>query len=367
MNGIKLQHILTAVCLIAVIVMTPISCSHKKDIKGENESEQDYHMVDSATELPDELVPKPDRTLSLTAVGDCTFARDVNFVEETSFDAYAKKYGTDYFLENVRDIFAEDDVTIVNFEGTLSNRGERENKTFAFRGDPAYVNVLTSSSVEAANLANNHTVDYGSEAREDTRMYLEQAGIITCRGVDNVTVTDINGIKVGFVGINYLNDQMRTELDSSIAKAKEQGAELVILSMHWGIEKETAPNEDQIEAAHRAIDEGADVVIGTHPHVLQGIEKYKGRYIFYSLGNFCFGGNSNPSDKDSAIFRIKFTFNENGLVDDDNYEVIPCMISESTGFNDYQPTPAAGADKDRIEEKLSSYSRALGIDEVKFR
>ncbi|MGN1116062.1 MAG: CapA family protein [Candidatus Ornithomonoglobus sp.] len=359
MKVIRLQHIIAAVCVIAVIIMTPMSCAHKKN---ETEAEPIQQQ-----EIPAAETAPAERSVSITAVGDCTFARDISFAKETSFDAYAEKYGTDYFFENVRDIFAEDDMTIVNFEGTLSTQGEREAKQFAFRGDPSYVNILTGSSVEAANLANNHSSDYGEVSLTDTKMYLDQAGILNCRGEENVCVSDINGIKVGLVGINYLNDQMKTELEAAVSKAKNMGAELVILSIHWGVEKAAAPNDEQIEAAHRAVDCGADLVIGTHPHVLEGIEKYNGRYIIYSLGNFCFGGNSNPSDKDSAIFRIKFTFDGNGLIDDDNYEIIPCRISESEGYNDYQPTPAEGDAKVRIEEKLTGYSQALGTAELKFR
>lgn len=310
---------------------------------------------------------QPQRSITITAVGDCTFATDINASRELGFVTYAERYGTDYFLENVRDIFLEDDLTIVNFEGTLSDRGTRENKTFAFRGDPSYVNVLSNSSVEAANLANNHSLDYGQISLDDTKMYLDNAGILHCRGEEDVCITDINGIKVGLVGINYLNSQMRTELESAITKAKAMGAEIVILSIHWGIEKATAPNDDQKQAAYTAIDCGADLVIGTHPHVLQGIEKYKGRYICYSLGNFSFGGNNAPADMDSAIFRQTLTLDGDTLLDDDNVEVIPCRISSINGYNDYRPTPASGEQKIAIENKLTSYTSALGDLVLKFR
>ncbi|MDD6762595.1 MAG: CapA family protein [Clostridiales bacterium] len=362
MNELKSHHIVTAVCIAAILIMTPMSCAHKK---GTTEAEPMQQPSAQATEMAEAAAPE--RSLSVTAAGDCTFARDESFARETSFDAYAEKYGADYFFENVRDIFAEDDLTIINFEGTMSTQGAREAKQFAFRGNPSYVNILTGSSVEAANLANNHSADYGAISLTDTKMYLDQAGILNCRGEENVSVSEINGIKVGLVGINYLNDQMKTELEAAISKAKSMGAELVILSIHWGVEKAAAPNDEQIEAAHRAIDCGADLVIGTHPHVLEGVEKYNGKYIWYSLGNFCFGGNSNPSDKDSAIFRIKFTFNGNELIDDDNYEIIPCRISESDGYNDYQPTPAQGDAKARIEARLTEYSQALGTSDLKFR
>lgn len=306
------------------------------------------------------------RTISITAAGDCTFATDINASRELGFVTYAERYGNDWFFANVRDIFGEDDLTVVNFEGTLSERGEREAKQFAFRGSPDYVNILTGSSVEAVNLANNHSMDYGEISLEDTKQYIKNAGIEYCRGEEDVSVTEINGIKVGLVGINYLNDVMKTELESAIGKAESMGAELIILSIHWGIEKATQPNSEQINAAHRAIDCGADLVIGTHPHVLQGFEKYKGKYICYSLGNFSFGGNNAPSDMDTAIFRQTFTFVGNDLKEDDDFEIIPCRISSVNGYNNYQPTPAVGTERERIKTKLIGYTSALGDLELKF-
>lgn len=307
------------------------------------------------------------RTITVTATGDCTFATDINASRELGFVSYAEKYGTDWFFDKVRHIFEEDDLTIVNFEGTLSNRGERAIKQFAFRGDPEYAKALSGSSVEAANLANNHSMDYGEVSLEDTKMYLDAEDILHCRGKDDVAITEINGIKVGLVGINYLNDVMRTELEEAIEKAKDGGAELIILSIHWGIEKATSPTKEQIEVAHKAIDMGVDLVIGTHPHVLEGFEKYKGRYICYSLGNFSFGGNNAPSDMDTAIFRQTFTFKGDNLSDDDNYEIIPCRISSADGYNNYQPIEAEGAKRERIISRLTQYTNNLGELELKFR
>ena len=309
----------------------------------------------------------PVRTLKITATGDCTFATDINASRDLGFVAYHERYGNDWFFKNVKSIFEADDLTIVNFEGTLSDRGERAIKQFAFRGNPEYAKILSGSSVEAANLANNHSMDYGEISLTDTKMYLEEEGILHCRGEEDVTITEINGIKVGLIGINYLNDIMRTELESAIQKAKDGGAELIILSIHWGVEKATAPNAEQIEVAHRAIDLGVDLVIGTHPHVLQGFEKYKGRYICYSLGNFSFGGNNSPSDMDTAIFTQTFTFEGDTLTDDDKVEIIPCRISSTSPMNNYQPTPAEGNQYDRIVDRLTSYTNALGDLQLNFR
>ena len=165
--------------------------------------------------------------------------------------------------------------------------------------------ILTSSSVEAANLANNHSADYGDVSLSDTIKYLNEAGISNFIGT-NTAIRDVNGISVGLVGIDALDETEAAKLENVIGSVKSLGAQLVIVSIHWGEEKATAPNDTQIELAHKAIDAGANLVLGTHPHVLQGIEKYNGKYIAYSLGNFCFGGNNNPADKDTVIYRQTF-------------------------------------------------------------
>ena len=134
--------------------------------------------------------------------------------------------------------------------------------------------------------------------------------------------------------------------------------DLVIVEIHWGIEKEEKPEREQIDFAHRAVDLGADLVIGHHPHVLQGVEKYGGKYICYSLGNFCFGGNPNPSDTDTMIFRQTFSFREGMAANTDDYELIPCSIT-SSGGNDYRPAPLEGAQKERVEKKITERSELV--------
>lgn len=226
--------------------------------------------------------------------------------------------------------------------------------------------MLTTSSVEAANLANNHSADYGDVSLTDTIKYLNEAGISNFIGT-NTAMREINGISVGLVGINALNEEEAGKLEKAIGSVKSLGAQLVIVSMHWGEEKATAPNEQQIELAHKAVDLGADLVIGTHPHVLQGIEKYNGRYIAYSLGNFCFGGNNNPSDKDTVIYRQVFTFVDGILQEDENMTLIPATISGHDNYNDYQPAIATGDRKTEIQNRLTDYSAQFGLMNLNFR
>ena len=305
-------------------------------------------------------------SLTLSVVGDCTLGTDETFDYDTSLNAYYENYGADYFLQNVKDIFSADDLTIANFEGTLTDSDEREDKTFAFKAPASYASILTGGSVEAVNTANNHSHDYGDQSFDDTLAALDDAGIVHF-GYDETAVMDVKGIKVGLVGIYELYDHLEREqqLKDNIAKVKADGAQLVVVIFHWGNETETVPDSNQTTLGRIAIDEGADLVCGHHPHVLQGIETYKGRNIVYSLGNFCFGGNSSPSDMDTMIYQQTFTIDANGVKKDNVTNIIPCSISSAAydGYNNYQPTPAEGDEATRILGKINERSSWISTAE----
>ena len=305
-------------------------------------------------------------SLTLSVVGDCTLGTDETFDYDTSLNAYYENYGADYFLQNVKDIFSTDDLTIANFEGTLTDSDEREDKTFAFKAPASYASILTGGSVEAVNTANNHSHDYGDQSFDDTLAALDDAGIVHF-GYDETAVMDVKGIKVGLVGIYELYDHLEREqqLKDNIAKVKADGAQLIVVIFHWGNETETVPDSSQTTLGRIAIDEGADLVCGHHPHVLQGIETYKGRNIVYSLGNFCFGGNSSPSDMDTMIYQQTFTIDADGIKKDNVTNIIPCSISSAAydGYNNYQPTPAEGDEATRILGKINERSSWISTAE----
>jgi len=305
-------------------------------------------------------------SLTLSVVGDCTLGTDETFDYDTSLNAYYENYGADYFLQNVKDIFSTDDLTIANFEGTLTDSDEREDKTFAFKAPASYASILTGGSVEAVNTANNHSHDYGNQSFDDTLAALDDAGIVHF-GYDETAVMDVKGIKVGLVGIYELYDHLEREqqLKDNIAKVKADGAQLIVVIFHWGNETETVPDSNQTTLGRIAIDEGADLVCGHHPHVLQGIETYKGRNIVYSLGNFCFGGNSSPSDMDTMIYQQTFTIDADGVKKDNVTNIIPCSISSAAydGYNNYQPTPAEGDEATRILGKINERSSWISTAE----
>lgn len=331
----------------------------KKDDSSTDNTDDTSKDSQEETTTPEPTAEPVSITVSM--VGDCTLGTDVNFDQSTSFDAfYQMKNDPGYFFQNVKDIFNADDLTVANMEGTLTTSNDRQQKTFAFKGNPSYTEILTQGGVEATNLANNHSHDYGDQSYEDTIQYLEAAGITTF-GYDRTAVMDVKGIKVGLIGIYELKDGLgrQQQVIDTIQAVKDQGAQVIIVSFHWGTEKSNIPDDIQKTLAHLAIDQGADLVVGHHPHVLQGIEKYQGKNIVYSLGNFCFGGNKNPSDKDTMIFQQTFTVENGELVEDDVTNIIPCSLSSESGYNNYQPMVLEGSEKERVLQKIEEFSAAL--------
>lgn len=317
-----------------------------------------------STEAPETAAVKVprlvDAQLTVSLMGDCTLGTDEAFNYDTSLNAYFATQGADYFFQNVRPILEADDLSIVNMEGTLTESTERNWEKFAFKGSPDFVNILSGSSVEAANIANNHSHDYGDQSFEDTKAILKEAGI-TPFGYDDTAVVTVKGVKVGLVGIYELNDHLerKQQLKDNIAQVRRDGADLIIVVFHWGNERETVPDSNQMTLGHLAVDYGADLVVGHHPHVLQGIEEYRGRYIVYSLANFCFGGNSAPTDMDTMIFQQTFTLRNGEVLCDSNTKIIPCSVSSATGYNNYQPTPSEGSEAERILQKIEDLSSQI--------
>lgn len=335
------------------------SAEGSQDTTGDGQASAEGNGEDA--QEAQSVQPVEEVKITVSMVGDCTIGTDEQFDKSSNFDAfYIVKKDPGYFFQGVRDVFAADDLTVINMEGTLTESDTRQDKTYAFKGDPKYTEILTAGNVDAANLANNHSKDYGEQSYTDTIQYLESAGIATF-GYDRTSVLDIKGIKVGLVGIYVLADGMerQQQLIDNIQSVKNQGAQVVIVSFHWGTEKATYPDDIQKTLAHIAVDNGADLVVGHHPHVLQGIEEYNGKNIVYSLGNFCFGGNRNPLDKDTMIFQQTFTFENGELVQDNVKNIIPCSLLSVKEYNDYQPTILEGSESERVLQKIQELSSGL--------
>jgi len=311
-----------------------------------------------------EPAPEPIITITVSAAGDVTVGGcPVN----SSFNSYMRQFDLQdkdfsFFFRNVRDIFNEDDLSIVNFESTLTDATKRDDKRFTFRAPPEFSQVLRGSGINAVTLANNHSRDFGEVSYIDTQNNLEAEGIAFF-GNDTNTILNIKGINIGMFGYstwNYTDPSVFFDrVKDSIDDLRSRGADLVIAYFHWGKEGSYEPNSAQTRLGRFTIDSGADLVLGAHPHVIQGIEVYNGRNIVYSLANFSFGGNRWPPDYDSFIFRQTFTF-ENGILQESNEtEIIPIRVSSISGENNYQPTPATGATAERILKEIQRLSNKL--------
>lgn len=302
--------------------------------------------------------------ITISAAGDVTLGnthvQDYSYSFRQMYDSVDDK---SYFFENVYEYFSQDDMTIVNLEGALTFTEEmREGATYNIKGDPEYAQILTLGSVEAVSMANNHRRDYLEQGSADTVAALEEEGIIWAYD-NNVGIYETKGIKIGIISVNWVayGRSIMNFVEKGMQKLEEAGADLKIVCCHWGIEREYLPNQDQMDLGKQCIDAGADLVLGHHPHVLQGIEEYKGKYIVYSMGNFCFGANRNPADKDTMIFRQTFVLEEGQDIVYGEAQVIPCSVSSVKNRNDYKPTPAEDDEYTRILQKINEGSKYFGV------
>ncbi len=319
--------------------------------------------TDSPTPLPTATPEPTPRTLVLSAAGDCTLGGDMNGASERAFmdQIYADADPMTYCFRNVEPVFREDDITVVNLEVVLTESSAHStapDKIFIMRGKPEYVNMLPAASIEVANIANNHLTDFGEEGIRQTAALLNETGVGCC-GYGYTYTTTVNGLTVGFAGFNTWTTK-DAEIEETLTDLRAR-CDVLIASFHWGTELEYNATEKQVRYGHMAVDLGADLVLGHHPHVIGGIEVYKGVNIVYSLGNFCFGGKRNPTDKDTFIYRHTFSLDHSGQLTGAG-EVIPCKITSvaDESYNNYQPTPVADpAEAQKILKKIEKYSTAF--------
>lgn len=313
-----------------------------------------------ATAEPNQQQEQNIQKICVTATGDCTLGKMQDHGYENSFYWYYDKNGADYFFKGVKDVFEKDDFTLINLECVLSKETEHLEKEYCLKGEPEYTSIMTGSSVEACSLGNNHSMDYGYQSLIDTQENLDKAGIVYGYNTHVGVYTTKDGMRVGIVSSSLLSQSIEVEnyQKDGIRQLQEQGVELIIACCHWGIEREYYPDDYQKRMAHELIDCGADLVVGNHPHVLQGIELYNNKVICYSLGNFCFGGNRDPADKNTMMYQQTFTYVNGVLQAAVDAQIIPCTLSSAATYNDFQPTIVAGEKKQDIIDKVNTYSAA---------
>lgn len=282
--------------------------------------------------------------LTMSFTGDVTIGSDPRKSSSIFDKELNKQKGDVHFpFRNVRDIFLADDLTMVNFEGTLTTAGVNPRKadySFLFRADPSFVDMLPAAGIETVSYENNHADDMGDEGLAETKATLLGAGIAYA-SEDEPCIMTVKGVTIGSLAYQGWKDRRETvmqKLPEDIQSLRDQGCEIVIVSFHWGNEKDYSPTETQIMLGRAAVDAGADLVVGHHSHRINPIECYNGVYICYSLGNFSFAGNSKPDDMATFIFQIRMRVKD-GAVSSESFRIIPCRISSRTDYNDFAPTP----------------------------
>jgi poly-gamma-glutamate synthesis protein (capsule biosynthesis protein) len=250
----------------------------------------------------------------------------------------AEKKGTEYLFDGVSSVFQSDDLTVGNLESCVATCGSAVDKEFTFRASPDVLPGLVSSGIDAVSLANNHSLDFGRDAFLETLRHLRENGIPYCgagRNIDEAykpALLEAKGRSVALIGASRVipfPDWWAKENRPGLAQAYQpvrlldeveharSDADIVVVFLHWGVELAIMPEKYERELAHDLIDSGADLVIGSHPHILQGFEYYKGKLIAYSLGNFVFTNR----DKNTVILQTVFV--------DGKFKsasIIPCRI-----------------------------------------
>ncbi len=285
--------------------------------------------------------------VTITAAGDVTIGRNVKSSGKSIFQKELEKQDNDinFIFRNIRDVFEDDSLTIVNFEGVLADDytipSKKQNNDFLFIAPTTYASVLPDNGIEMAAIENNHIGDFGEDGTKSTRDSLSSAGILWADSTHFASY-EVSGIRVALFAYQTLNqpytsDELAVMVAEEIAKIRGE-YDLVIVYYHWGNELDYTPRDNQVKLGRATVDAGADIVLGSHSHRINPIEFYNGKYIVYSLANCSFAGNNKPSDMYTFIFQNRFRF-KNGSIIQSSFRIIPCRISSRKDYNDFAITP----------------------------
>ena len=369
------------VFLLALVLLLTSASAEQLDLsllEGLSEvqtiQERPWNLAPDGTDW--RIQPDGSVIVTLSATGDVTIGGDRRKKGKSLFDKQLDKepLGLDFPLSNVRELFTADDLTLVNFEGTLTDTKSATKNTYSFAAPPDYVQVLTGGSVEAVSLENNHVMDHGKRGYEDTMQTLDAAGILHSGHMGAAITTTQTGVRIGMLSYQTFNGAYPTiyeRIEGDIQALRDQDCALVVVSYHWGEEKDYVPNERQVPLGRATIDAGADLVLGHHSHRMNPIEEYRGKYICYSLGNFSFAGNGRPDDMDTFVFQQRFRIDPEGAAHNEGFRIVPCSISSQEKANDFKPTPKDAAGSEAIVARLLELNAtfekkhaALGVSAV---
>lgn len=345
-----------------------------EDLRKEQEAQ--LSSVPSPTAHPIEVTPSPEPSpepeyFILSCIGDMTLIT-YNW-EQTQYGFTARMNGDySYPFKNTVSYFENDEFTLGNLECTFSEEKLQASYTqmYAFCCPAEWINILPLGGVDFVTTANNHAMDFFERGVEDTRAILDSIGFKY--GIEDQAqiVETPNGIRLGiYTAGNNAGTEVVPNKDKALAgveQLKDMGADYIICMFHWGLEINYDPQQKQIDLAYALVDAGADLIYGSHSHCLQPVEEYKGALILYSLGNWCFGGNTAPTDPDTAIIQITLKRDIDGTITNDGITAIPCCVSSNIEgaaikqdhYNDFCPTPyeEGSSQYEMVMKKLSGTS-----------
>ncbi len=366
---ILLLLILAAILLLRANVSQPeqaVSAEH--NIQAEVPVETELVSATPAPEPTPEPTPTPTpeptpELFTISVIGDETLTTHQNLSDESVY-SYAGRMQGDYSypFKNTVQYFENDEFTITNLECSFSDTKMYSQQMFYFCAPTDNAQILVEGGVDFVTTANNHSLDFGQAGLLSTYAALEKYGIAYGKEDDAKIVTTEHGLRIG---VYCAYNDYRPSVDkasAAISQMRDDGADYIICAFHWGQELYYEPNASQIEIGRACIDAGADLIFGCHTHCLQPIEEYNGGIILYSMGEFSFGGNTSPSDRDTAIFQLTLKRDLDGTISVEGWEVIPCCVSSLPvyegytldNYNDYCPTPyeVGSEDYNRVLSKL---------------
>jgi hypothetical protein len=343
--------------------------SHSPDGGQTSDVTPDSSDDSSVVATPDEVSPTPaveGNTVTLALVGDLLPAARVLEL--------MKKNGYDYPFRMAKPLLEAADIAAGNLETPITTRGTPvEDKQYVFRGSPEAISAIKDAGFDYLSLANNHTLDYGWQGLSDTMDYLDDANLQHAgSGNDDdeafsPAYIDSNGMTVGFVSVTRVVPEPSWKADrahpgvaeayspdraEAAIKEAKQNADIVVVMVHWGVERSDTPVAHQTDLAHRFVDAGADIVVGSHPHVLQGFEAYKGKWIAYSLGNFVFSTTALSKTSETGVLNAEC--DKEGTC---SLRFNPMFATQS------QPAPMEDAAGKALLARLSSLSFGASVEE----
>lgn len=300
-------------------------------------------------------------TVTITFLGDCTLGGEEKSREKPSgFIQRINKNGYLFPMRNLIALTQTDDLTVANLEGVLTDRTlKKVDKTYNFSGPTEFTNILTVAEIECVTLANNHSHDYGQEGYDDTKAALEAAGVAWF-GTDGAVIWENDqGLRIGFTGVNYaLYDRQAAAYEKQMRALKDAGCAALITVMHAGEEYTQTIDRHQRQIVNYAVKEGADLIVGHHPHVVQGFDIVNGVPVVYSLGNCAFGGARYVKDKDALALRAELEF-DLGRLTGITLHFYPITVTTDETYNNYSPDFLKGNAALRVLNKMK---KSTGYD-----